>query len=167
MKKIVAGAVLMVCFPFGGRASAAESWDSLNAKVIQMYQNQEYDGAIPLAQQALDEAEADHGADSPQTVLALNNLAMLYKKTGKLKAAEPLYLRALSISEKILPADHPDFAVPLNNLAMYYDSLKDYAKADEYSDRAIKVIETTYGADHPQAEEAREKYAQMKGGRAS
>ncbi len=141
---------------------AAESWDSLNAQVIGMYQKKYYTKAIPVAQKALDTAESDHGVNSPQTVLALNNLAMLYKKTKKYKPAEPLYLRALLISEKILPAGHPDFAVPLNNLAMFYDSQKNYKKADEYAARAIKIVEAGYGKDHAQAKEARRKYAQMK-----
>ncbi len=160
MKKAAMAVLAALCV--SNAAWAAESWDSLNAQVIQMYQKKYYTKAIPVAQRALDAAESDHGALSPQTVLALNNLAMLYKKTKKYKAAEPLYLRALSISEKILPAGHPDFAVPLNNLAMFYDSQKNYKKADEYAARAIKILETAYGAGDPQAKEARQKYAQMK-----
>ena len=163
MRKLVGSVILIaVCVSNVSWAGAAESWDTLNAQVIQMYQKKFYTKAVPVAQKALDAAESEHGANSPQTVLALNNLALLYKKTKRFKAAEPLYLRALAISEKILPPGHPDFAVPLNNLAMYYDSQRHYKQADEYAGRAIKILEHAYGPANPQVEQARMKYAQMK-----
>ncbi|GEM_PF-3522684 len=162
MRKLVS-AVIVAAFGLSGTLFAAESWDSLNAQVIQMYQKKYYTRAIPVAQRALDVAESDHGSDSPQTVLALNNLAMLYKKTKKYKAAGPLYLRALSVSEKLVGPDHPDLSVPLNNLAMYYETLKNYKKADAYSQRAIRLLETFYGPDHPNTQEARQRYDRMRG----
>jgi tetratricopeptide (TPR) repeat protein len=167
MKKFVCAVIMTaVCISNMSWAGAGESWDALNAKVIRMYKMKKYTKAIPVAQKALDAAESEHGSDSPQTVLALNNLALLYKKTKKYKAAEPLYLRALTISEKILPSGHPDFAVPLNNLAMYYDSQKHYKKADEYANRAIQILAAAYGPSNPQVEQARKKYEQMKRERA-
>ena len=163
MKRLVGAAILAaVCVSHGSWAAAEESWNALNARVIQMYQKKHYTEAIPVAQKALEVAESKHGLESPQTVLALNNLALLYKKTKKSRMAESGYLKALGISEKILPPNHPDFAVPLNNLAMFYDSQKRYKKADEYSKRAIKILEAAYGPNHPQVKQARKKYAEMK-----
>ena len=83
MKKTAMAVLAVLCV--SNAAMAAETWDSLNAQVIQLYQKKYYTKAIPVAQQALDAAESDHGVNSPQTVLALNNLAMLYKKTKKCK----------------------------------------------------------------------------------
>ena len=37
----------------------------------------------------------------------LNNLALLYRATGRYAEAEPLLKRALAIGEKTLPPDHP------------------------------------------------------------
>ena len=37
----------------------------------------------------------------------LNNVAMIYRKTGRQKAAEPYYLHALEIYEKQLGPEHP------------------------------------------------------------
>ena len=47
----------------------------------------------------------------------LNNVALIYRKTGRQKAAEPYYLHALEIYEKQLGPEHPDVASVLNNLA--------------------------------------------------
>jgi Flp pilus assembly protein TadD len=97
----------------------------------------------------------------------MNNLAMLYKKTGKTKAAEALYLKELKLSEKLVGPDHPDLCVPLNNLAMFYESQQDYKKAEEYSARAIRILEAAYGPNHAQVVEAKRKYALMKARRTS
>jgi len=48
----------------------------------------------------------------------LNNVALIYRKTGRQKAAEPYYLHALEIYEKQLGPEHPDVASVLNNLAV-------------------------------------------------
>lgn len=156
--------LIVFAFLFSGFAAMAaeKSWDELNKEIIEMYQKKYYTKAIPVAQKALDVAESTYGSDSSQTVLALNNLAMLYKKTGKYSAAEKLYLRELAISEKLVGLDHPDLCVPLNNLAMLYDIQKHYKKADEYSARAIKILEAAYGPTHAQVQEAKQKYNQMK-----
>ncbi len=162
MKRIWLAATV-VLFSFNGAAIAAGSnWADLNLQVIHMYQKKMYTKAIPVAQKARDAAESEYGAESRESVLALNNLAMLYKKTKHYSAAEPLYKRALTVSEKLFGYDHPDLALPLNNLAMFYDSRKNYQKADPYSLRAIRLLEKAYGPKHAYTLEARERYEKMK-----
>ena len=160
-------AVLALAAMIASNASAAESWGTLNQQVIELYQKKYYTKAVPLAQRALDVAESDYGSNSPETVLALNNLAMLYKKTKKYKAAEPLYQRSLSISEKLVGPNHPDLGVPLNNLAMYYDSQKEYKKADKLSERAIAILDKAYGPKSPYVAQAHERYEAMKKARST
>jgi tetratricopeptide (TPR) repeat protein len=50
----------------------------------------------------------------------LNNVALIFRKSGRQKAAEPYYLHALGIYEKQLGPNHPDVASVLNNLAVFY-----------------------------------------------
>ena len=166
MKRITACLVTLVSLSLAAAGAAVESsWSDLNRQVIEMYQKKYYSKAIPVAQKALDLAESTYGSDSPETVLALNNLAMLYKKTKRYKAAEPLYKRALTISERLAGPNHPDLAVPLNNLAMYYQARKNYAKAYEFSLRAISILEKAYGPKHPYVIQAHERFEAMKRGR--
>ena len=146
----------------GAVAAAGSTWADLNRQVIDMYQKKMYTKAIPVAQKARDAADSEYGAESRESVLALNNLAMLYKKTKRYPAAESLYKRALLISEKLYGPDHPDLALPLNNLAMLYNIRRDYAKADRYSLRAIGLLERAYGPGHPYTLEARARYEAMR-----
>ena len=161
MRTVALAAVIF--FTLNGAVLAAEpTWAALNVKVIEMFQKKEYTKAIPVAQKARDAAESEYGADSRESILAMNNLAMLYKKTDKLSAAGPLYKKALTASEKLYGAENPDLALPLNNLAMFYNEQKDYKKADEYSQRAIAILEKAYGAKHALSLQAREPYNAMK-----
>ena len=163
MKRIVtAGTVCALIFLSAAAIAAGSTWADLNKQIIEMYQKKLYTKAIPVAQKARDAAESEYGAESRESVLALNNLAMLYKKTKHYSAAEPLYKQALAVSEKLYGPNHPDLSLPLNNLAMFYNARKDYAKADQYSLRAISLLEKAYGPDHAYVREARARYDAMK-----
>ena len=143
-------------------AAAPESWSALNLQVLELYQKKYYTKAIPVAQKARDAAESEYGANSRESILAMNNLAMLYKKTDRLSAAEALYKKSLLASGKLLGENHPDLALPLGNLAMLYNEQKDYKKADYYSQRAIALLQQSYGPEHEYTVQARERYEAMK-----
>ena len=81
--------------------------------------------------------------------MSLNNLAGLYKSTGRYAQAEPLYVRSLAIREQQLGADHPDTAQSLNNLAALYKSMGRYAEAEPRYLRALKIFLNRFGEDHP------------------
>jgi tetratricopeptide (TPR) repeat protein len=50
----------------------------------------------------------------------LNNIALIFRKSGRQKSAEPYYLHALQIYENHLGAEHADVASVLNNLGVFY-----------------------------------------------
>lgn len=153
--------IVLACV-LASAAYAEEKWADLNQEVIRLYQKKDYSRATRKAQQALDAADSEYGEGSRESILAMNNLAMLYKTTGKYTAAEPLYKKSLAASEKLLGSDHPDLAVPLNNLALYYQSQGKRQSAQKYADRAVAVLEKANGPNHPNVLEARARYAAMK-----
>jgi tetratricopeptide (TPR) repeat protein len=101
--------------------------------------------AIDYFQKAIDLALTSN----PDLATSLNNLANLYKSTGRYAEAEPLYLRSLAISEKELGANHPDTATSLNNLAGLYESTGRYAEAEPLLVRSLAIREQELGANHP------------------
>ena len=58
------------------------------------------------------------GADHPDTLASVNNLAICLQTRGQLKDAEVLHRRALEARERTLGADHPDTLASVNNLAI-------------------------------------------------
>lgn len=79
----------------------------------------------------------------------LNNIALLYRKTGRQKAAEPYYLHALELYEKQLGPEHADVASVLNNLAVFYTNERRYAEAEKTHLRALGIRQKIHPASHP------------------
>ncbi|HET9418648.1 MAG TPA: tetratricopeptide repeat protein [Chthoniobacterales bacterium] len=79
----------------------------------------------------------------------LNNVALIFRKSGRQKAAEPYYLHALQIYEKQLGPEHPDVASVLNNLAVFYTNERRYAEAEKIHRRALAIREKVHPPTHP------------------
>ena len=62
----------------------------LNRQVVQLFQEKKYSEAIELGVQALEMGKTKLGSKHPNTATAINNLALLYDKTGDRTRAEPL-----------------------------------------------------------------------------
>ncbi|WP_086936162.1 tetratricopeptide repeat protein [Chamaesiphon minutus] len=73
---------------------------------------------LSLAQNYFERAIDLHTKFEQQEDLAisLNNLAELYRSTGRYAAAEPLYVRALEILEQSLGINHPNTQTIRENL---------------------------------------------------
>ena len=65
----------------------------LNAQVVKLYQQGQFNQAVIIAEQILELAPSVYQGDHPNIATSLNNLAALYKSQGKLSQAEPLYHR--------------------------------------------------------------------------
>lgn len=78
----------------------------------------------------------------------LNNLALIYRKSGRPKAAEPYYLQALELYEKQLGPDHPDVAAVLNNLGVFYTNERRYSEAEQMHRRALVIRTRAHPGGH-------------------
>ena len=76
---------------------AGSEWKILNREFASLYQQGQYDSAVVVAKKALEIAEKNVGPDHPDVATSLNNLAELYRATGRDKKAEELELRAAKI----------------------------------------------------------------------
>ena len=72
--------------------------------------------AEPLYRRALEARERTLGAEHPDTLHSINELAVCLQAMGLQKDAEPLYRRALEASERTLGAEHPHTLVFAENL---------------------------------------------------
>ena len=140
------------------QTEALSEAERLSEKATQLYEQGQYQQAIPLAQRALAIREKALGSVHPDVAQSLNNLAVLYQAQGNYGAAEPLYQRALAIREKALGSVHPDVAESLNNLAFLYQTqgnygaaepLFKYRAAESLYQRALVIREKALGPVHP------------------
>src|ERR1700738_4598291 len=93
-----------------------------------------YEKAIAAGTQLEDLPYSDLGT-------MLNNVALIFRKSGRQKAAEPYYLHALELYEKQLGPEHADVASVLNNLAVFYTNERRFEKAEKTQLRALAIRE--------------------------
>jgi tetratricopeptide (TPR) repeat protein len=79
----------------------------------------------------------------------LNNVALIFRKSGRQKAAEPYYLHALQIYEKQLGPEHADVASVLNNLGVFYTNERRFTEAEKTHQRALAIREKVHPPTHP------------------
>ena len=122
-------------------------WTYELAKLHEVFND--WKSAERLKQIAVRLTEAEYGADSSETAIALNNLAQLYQATNRLAEAEPLMKRALAIDESSLGENHLNVAGDLNNLAQLYKDTNRLAEAEPLMKRALAIDESSFGENHP------------------
>ena len=76
---------------------AGIEWERLNRVVVELYRAGKYDDAVAVAKKALEIAEENVGPGHPNVAMSLNNLALLYRATGRIAEAERLEERAARI----------------------------------------------------------------------
>ena len=71
---------------------------------------------------------------------SMNNLAELYRITGRYQEAELIYKIIIKIYKNISPKGfHPDYALCLNNLALVYRLMGNYKKAEPFYKQAVNI----------------------------
>jgi tetratricopeptide (TPR) repeat protein len=101
-----------------------------------------YEKAIAAGTQLEDLPYSDLGT-------MLNNVALIFRKSGRQKAAEPYYLHALQIYEKQLGPEHADVASVLNNLGVFYTNERRFSEAEKTHLRALGIREKVHPPTHP------------------
>jgi serine/threonine protein kinase/tetratricopeptide (TPR) repeat protein len=105
--------------------------------------------AISVLERARATCERELGADHPDTLRSMNNLALAYEHAGQLDKALPLYEATLRLRKANLGADHSDTLVSMNNLATGYRAAGQIGKALPLYEEALGLLTAKVGADHP------------------
>ena len=80
----------------------------------------EYRQAEPQYVKALAIRRRVLGGEHPDTLSAMNNVALLYFYQGRYAEAKPLYLKTLEIQRRVLGKEHPNTLTTMDNLACLY-----------------------------------------------
>ncbi|GAB1310659.1 hypothetical protein MFIFM68171_00869 [Madurella fahalii] len=83
------------------------------------------------------------GAEYPDTLTSINNLANTLDRQGKYEEAEALYRQTLKLQTRVLGAEYPDTLTSINNLANTLDSINNLANT-LYSQGKYEEAEALY-----------------------
>ncbi|KAJ7827110.1 hypothetical protein B0H14DRAFT_3144690 [Mycena olivaceomarginata] len=89
------------------------------------------------------------GDDHPDTLLAMENLAVTYKDLGKYQEAEPLEAIVLEKRKLLHGVDHPYTLDAMADLAVTYSDLGKYQEAEPLEAIVLEKRKLLLGADHP------------------
>ena len=124
-------------------------WKQLMAQVRELYSSGRYAEGIPLAQQAVQVAQATYGVEHRNSALSLGYLGLMYQHHGDYALAEAAMRRALAVDEKVLGPANPEVATCLNNLAELLDDEGKYSDAEAMYKRALAIDEKALGPNDP------------------
>jgi serine/threonine protein kinase len=105
--------------------------------------------SVVVLERARATRERELGADHPDTLTTLNNLAMAFRDAGRLPEAITLLEQVRAAQEQKLGADHPDTLATLNNLAGAYFTAGRLPETITLCEQVRAAREKKLGADHP------------------
>jgi tetratricopeptide (TPR) repeat protein len=126
-----------------------EAWLRLQAESAHyLWQRGQYRQAMTLQEEALASCRRVLGDDHPNTMNAMNNLALGLRALGDLDGARELFEQALASCRRVLGDDHPDTLNAMNNLALTRRELGDLDGARELHEQALARFPRVL-KDHP------------------
>jgi serine/threonine protein kinase len=118
-----------------------------------------YLGAAPLAirqhERALALRKKALGADHPDTLHSMNNLAGAYLAVGRVQDAIALHEQILKVRIASVGRDHPDTLTTRNNLADAYREAGQLSRAIELHEETLALQTSKLGPDHEDTLETR------------
>ena len=105
--------------------------------------------AEKMTEEALKVKRDTFGADHPDTLCSMANLASTYGKQGRWIEAEELQVEVMETSKLKLGADYPDTLTSITNLALTYMNQGRWDEAKELQVEVMETCKTKLGADHP------------------
>ena len=101
------------------------------------------------------------GVEHPDTLIRVNNLAMVLQYQGKYEESEKMNQRALEGREKVLGVEHPDTLTSVLNLAYLLHIQQRYHDASTLYLRASAGLLKVLGPDHPTTQACSYHYSRM------
>jgi tetratricopeptide (TPR) repeat protein len=89
------------------------------------------------------------GKEHPDTLMSMDNLALVLDSQGKYVEAEEMHRQVLKLRKKVLGKEHPDTLMSMNNLASVLDSHGKYVEAEEMNRQVLKLKKKVLGKEHP------------------
>lgn len=121
------------------RRAQMEEIESLSQKAERFLEEEDYEMAVPLLQQAAESSQEKLGERDACTIGLMNNLAVAWSALEQYEKSIPIKERVLELRGKSLPVTHPDYLTAVTNLT------SDYAKVGRYQS-ALNLSRQAYTA---------------------
>jgi hypothetical protein len=96
-----------------------------------------------------DTLSAVQGAEHPDTLRSMNNLASTLRAQGDLSGARALQEQVLAVRRRVQGAEHPDTLTSMNNLASTLRGQGDLSGARALHEQELAICRRVLGEEHP------------------
>jgi len=107
-----------------------------------------YAAAAHAARRVLAGREVLLGAEHPNTLTAINNLAVIFMELKELTSARPALEKALELWKRVSGPEHPETLTTMSNLANTLRTLGDLVAARTLHEQTLEILKRVRGADH-------------------
>ena len=130
---------------------SAEHLARLEAQIefVELYEQQRYEEALPLAEAMVPLTEAEFGRPSAELATALNNRAVIERSLGRYDDSKASYLEAIEMYREIEGPFTESIITPLISLGANYHATGDYMQALGIFQEARTVNRRSYGLLNP------------------
>lgn len=134
----------------------------MQTEIRHLYANNEYEQALMMAAELVDQCEVHFGKNHPVTASSYNNMAVMHKVLGQFEESRDKYHQALRVYDEIVGKKHLSYAAALHNLGILE---KDQARIDternamdrmallesaiEQLNSALEIRKESLGEAHP------------------
>jgi hypothetical protein len=94
-------------------------------------ENGDFNNVEQLEIQVMDMRKKLLGAEHPDTITSMANLASTYQNQGRWNEAEQLEIQVMDMRKKLLGAEHPDTLTSMANLASTYQKQGRWNEAEQ------------------------------------
>ena len=135
-------------WPASAHAQAVE-WERYMNNGVTAYHQGKYAEAEKQVTAALKIAKDHFRPVDERLYRTLNQMALIYEKTGRYTAAVQLFEKAIAMGEKSLGANHRKLVESLDNLAGVYERLGRYDDAERIYVRTLAIKEKILDPENP------------------
>ncbi|KAF8810220.1 TPR-like protein [Phlegmacium glaucopus] len=89
------------------------------------------------------------GAEHPDTLISMGNLASTYHNQGRWNEAEKLEVQVMEMRKMVFGAEHPDTLISMGNLASTYSNQGRWNEAEELEVQVMEMRKKLLGEEHP------------------
>jgi serine/threonine protein kinase/tetratricopeptide (TPR) repeat protein len=107
-----------------------------------------YGEAEPHLRRALEIQSELQPEEQPERLKAIHDLALLYRKQGRLEEAEPLSIAALEGARRALGEEHPQTLAAMHSLASLYQDQGRHQEAEALYLETLDLRSRVLGAEH-------------------
>ena len=123
--------------------------DKCTSFALVMRENGDWNNAEQLDSQVMDMRKKLLGAEHPDTLTSMANLAVTYWNQGRWKEAEQLGVQVTDIRKKLLGEEHPDTLASMENLANTYCNQGRWNEAEQLGVQVMDTRKKLLGTEHP------------------